>query len=59
MSGLEKKNVIVVGVDGSSDSKRALEWAFGEAELRGATLLLVNGVDLGLSAGDPYGGGYV
>lgn len=59
MSGLEKKNVIVVGVDGSSDSKRALDWAFGEAELRGASLLLVNGVDLGLSAGDPYGGGYV
>jgi len=29
---------IVVGVDGSDASKAALEWAVGEARLRGATL---------------------
>ena len=33
---------IVVGVDGSPTSLRALEWAAGEARLRGATLEVVH-----------------
>jgi nucleotide-binding universal stress UspA family protein len=33
---------IVVGVDGSESSKRALEWALDEAKLRGASLHLVH-----------------
>ena len=53
------KSTIVVGVDGSVDCKRALEWALDEAEHHGMTLLLVNSVDLGISVADPYGGGYV
>jgi nucleotide-binding universal stress UspA family protein len=34
--------VIVVGVDGSESSRRALEWAAEEARLRGATLKVVH-----------------
>jgi nucleotide-binding universal stress UspA family protein len=34
-------SVIVVGVDGSSESKAALRWALDEARLRGATLRVV------------------
>ena len=59
MSELNVKSTIVVGVDGSADGKRALNWALDEAEHHGMKLLLVNGVDLGMSAADPYGGGYV
>lgn len=33
---------IVVGIDGSDDSRRALDWAFDEAQRRGATLVLVH-----------------
>ena len=51
------KNVIVVGVDGSENGRRALEWALDEAALRNASLLLVHGIDLGLSVAEPYGGG--
>jgi nucleotide-binding universal stress UspA family protein len=51
------KNVIVVGVDGSENGRRALEWALDEAALRSASLLLVHGIDLGLSVAEPYGGG--
>lgn len=32
---------IVVGIDGSDDSKQALEWALDEARLRGASLRVV------------------
>jgi nucleotide-binding universal stress UspA family protein len=32
---------IVVGIDGSDQSKEALRWAFGEARLRGASLDVV------------------
>ena len=53
------KPTIVVGVDGSDDGKRALEWALETARERGMRLLLVHGIDVGLSAADPYGGGYV
>lgn len=59
MSEHEMKSTIVVGVDGSADGNRALAWALDEAHLRGMSLLLVNGVDLGISAADPYGGGLV
>lgn len=34
--------LIVVGVDASDHARRALEWAFAEAELRGAELELVH-----------------
>ncbi|MFA9429987.1 universal stress protein [Egicoccus sp. AB-alg2] len=33
---------IVVGIDASEDAQRALQWAFAEAELRGAELELVH-----------------
>jgi len=33
---------IVVGVDGSPDSERALDWAIEEGRLRGAELMLVH-----------------
>jgi len=35
-------NRIVVGVDGSEESKRALRWAAAEAKLRGAALRVVH-----------------
>lgn len=50
---------IVVGVDGSEGAERALAFAIEEAKMRGLGLLLVHGVDIGLSAADPYGGGAV
>ncbi len=59
MSEQDMKRTIVVGVDGSDDGKRALEWALDMARDRGMKLLLVNGIDVGMSAADPYGGGYV
>ena len=34
-------DVVVVGVDGSPNGWHALEWAVGEAKLRGATLKIV------------------
>jgi len=34
-------DVVVVGVDGSDNGWRALDWAVGEAKLRGATLRIV------------------
>lgn len=56
---LEVQRTIVVGVDGSEDSRRALRWALEEAERRGAACLLVHGVDVTASAASPYGGGMV
>ncbi|MFG1812227.1 universal stress protein [Kribbella sp. NPDC049174] len=44
---------VVVGVDGSEHSRRALEWAAGEARLRGAVLHIVHALPFGLS---PSGG---
>ena len=38
-SGLE---TIVVGVDGSENGERALDWAIEEAKLRGARLVLLS-----------------
>ena len=51
------KNVLVVGVDGSENGQRALEWALEEAVLRSASVVLMHGIDLGLAAAGPYGGG--
>lgn len=36
-----KRSVIVVGIDGSEGSRRALRWALHEASLRGATVEVV------------------
>lgn len=44
--------VIVVGIDGSESSQRALEWAGEEARLRGATLKVIH------AWFDPFVAGY-
>ncbi|MGW1339500.1 universal stress protein [Kribbella sp. NPDC002412] len=45
---------VVVGVDGSEHSRRALEWAAGEARLRAAVLRIVHALPAGLtSSGRP------
>ena len=43
---------IVVGVDGSSESRRALDWAVDEARRRGATLQVVHAWSI--PHADPY-----
>ena len=50
---------LVVGVDGSSDSTRALDWAIDEARRRNMRMLLVHGVEVGAAAASPYGTGMV
>jgi nucleotide-binding universal stress UspA family protein len=46
---------IVVGVDGSAPSYRALEWALGEARARGVGVVLVHAFEFsGLAASQPY-----
>ncbi|MEN9645380.1 MAG: hypothetical protein RL238_2049 [Actinomycetota bacterium] len=50
---------IVVGVDGSPDAARALDWAIAEAQRRQLPLLLVHGVEVGAAAASPYGTGMV
>lgn len=50
---------IVVGVDGSADARRAVDWAVEEARLHGWSLELVHGVDVGVAAASPYGSGVV
>ncbi|MCB0984706.1 MAG: universal stress protein [Ilumatobacteraceae bacterium] len=59
MSEKDLSKWIVVGVDGSEDGERALRWALETAHRRDLSILLVHGLDVGLSAADPYGGGYV
>ncbi len=59
MSDQEVRGTIVVGVDGSIEGRRALNWALDEAVAHGMKLLLVSGIDLGMAGADPYGGGYV
>jgi nucleotide-binding universal stress UspA family protein len=44
---------IVVGVDGSDESHRALEWAIAEASRWGASLLVVHAWRFGVSPTDP------
>ena len=50
---------IVVGVDGSEGSARALEWATAEARLRGAPLVLLHAWDVPAAIAEttvlPYG----
>jgi nucleotide-binding universal stress UspA family protein len=50
---------IVVGVDGSPDADRALNWAIDEAKRNTMKLLLVHGVEIGAAAASPYGSGLV
>jgi nucleotide-binding universal stress UspA family protein len=50
---------IVVGVDGSTDADRALNWAIEEAKRNTMKLLLVHGVEIGAAAASPYGSGLV
>ena len=46
---------IVVGVDGSAHSYRALEWALGEARARDVGVVLVHAFEFsGLAASEPY-----
>jgi nucleotide-binding universal stress UspA family protein len=45
MSTLQDQRRIVVGVDGSPEALRAVEWATGEARRRGASLRLVTALD--------------
>jgi nucleotide-binding universal stress UspA family protein len=47
---------IVVGVDGSEHSRRALEWALGEAKLRQAGCVLVHAWNYGLVGASPWPG---
>jgi nucleotide-binding universal stress UspA family protein len=50
---------IIVGVDGSAGSRLALEWAVGEARLRGARLVAVHTWETPLlgTGSDPFGAG--
>lgn len=56
---LDTTRRIVVGVDGSADARRAVDWAVDEARLHGWSLVLVHGVDVGVAAASPYGSGVV
>lgn len=47
-------SLIVVGIDGSDESKRALHWALEEARLRGSRLLAVHAWTYQLTAGPGY-----
>lgn len=46
-------SVIVVGVDGSEDSRHALGWALAEAELRGASVQAIHAWSLPVAFGGP------
>jgi nucleotide-binding universal stress UspA family protein len=52
-------STIVVGVDGSDDGRRALDWAIEEAKRRDLSLLLVHGVEVTMASASPYGTGIV
>ncbi|MFP5322811.1 MAG: universal stress protein, partial [Acidimicrobiia bacterium] len=47
-----RHGLIVVGVDGSDGSRRAVTWALAEARLRGATVELVHDSPVGLIGAD-------
>jgi nucleotide-binding universal stress UspA family protein len=47
---------IVVGVDGSEHSRRALRWALDEAKLRGVGCLLIHAWNYGLVGASPWPG---
>lgn len=59
MADKDLSRTVVVGVDGSEGANRALRFALDEATAHGWDVLAVHGVDVGLSAADPYGGGAV
>ncbi|WP_030160817.1 universal stress protein [Glycomyces sp. NRRL B-16210] len=46
MSEQERAGTIVVGIDGSDPSRRALEWALRQARLQGAAILAVQAWEL-------------
>lgn len=48
---------VVVGIDGSPDSHRALKWAMDEAARVPSRFVLVHGVEVGVAAASPYGTG--
>ena len=50
----EESNRIIVGVDGSEGSRRALEWAISEARLRGAGVEAVHAWHMPPLGGEPY-----
>jgi nucleotide-binding universal stress UspA family protein len=56
MSGHQTGGWIVVGVDGSEPSRRALSWALDEAKLRDAGCLLVHAWNYGLVGASPWPG---
>jgi nucleotide-binding universal stress UspA family protein len=47
----DEMNRIVVGIDGSAESREALHWAFAEAKLRGAALRVVHTWHFPVTAG--------
>ncbi len=51
----QPRDVLVVGVDGSSASRKALDFAIGEAQRRHATLELYHAFDIPIYAADPTG----
>jgi nucleotide-binding universal stress UspA family protein len=56
MAMIESAGKVVVGVDGSEESRRALAWALAEARLRGVGCVLVHAWDFGLAASSPAPG---
>lgn len=48
--------VIVVGVDGSVYSERALDWALDEAKARRGKLVVLHSYEYGIVAANPYAG---
>ena len=56
MDTSETAGKVVVGVDGSEHSRRALAWALAEARLRGVGCVLVHAWDFGLAASSPVPG---
>jgi nucleotide-binding universal stress UspA family protein len=55
VAGVEGQGLIVVGVDGSPDARRALTWAVEEALLRQGRCLLVHAFDYSTAAAGGMG----
>ena len=49
---VQRTNTIVVGVDGSPDADRALQWAIDEAKRHSMKVVLVHGVEIGVALTD-------
>jgi len=56
MIDIDSAGSVVVGVDGSGDARRALEWALDEARQRDCPCLIVHSYDLGMAAASPFAG---